>query len=76
MKLLFILDPLASLKSYKDTSLAIMREAAIRGHALYVCEQHEVFLRNEIVKVSANEFHFSEGETWYQLGKTEECLPK
>jgi len=76
MKLLFILNPLASLKSYKDTSLAIMREAAVRGYSLYVCEQHDVFLRNEIVKVSANEFHFSEGETWYQLGKTEECLPK
>ena len=32
MKLLFILDPLAHLKTYKDTSLAIMREAANRGH--------------------------------------------
>ena len=75
MKLLFILDPLPNLKSYKDTSLAIMREAAARGHALYVCELHDVFLRNEIAKVSAKEFHFSKGETWYQLGKTEECLP-
>ena len=76
MKLLFILNPLASLKSYKDTSLAIMREAAVRGYSLYVCEQHDVFLRNEIVKVLANEFHFSESETWYQLGKTVEFLPK
>ena len=76
MKLLFILDPLASLKSYKDTSLAIMREAAARGHALYVCEQHDVFLRNEIVKINAAEFSFSEGASWYQLGKSQESLPK
>jgi glutathione synthase len=76
MKLLFILDPLASLKSYKDTSLAIMREAAARGHALTVCEQHDVFLRNEIVQINAAEFKFSNGESWYVLGKSIEVLPK
>ena len=81
MKLLFILDPLASLKSYKDTSLAIMREAAARGHTLHVCEQHAVFLRNEIVKINVAEFSFSEGDqskstSWYLLGKNQEVLPK
>ncbi len=76
MKLLFILDPLDSLKSYKDTSIAIMREAAARGHALYVCEQHEVFLRNEIVKINSAAFNFSNDNSWYQLGKTVETLPK
>ena len=76
MKLLFILDPLASLKSYKDTSLAIMREAAAREHTLYVCEQHDVFLRNEIVKINAAEFSFNDGESWYQLSKSQETLPK
>lgn len=81
MKLLFILDPLTSLKSYKDTSLAIMREAVARGHTLYVCEQHDVFLRNEIVRINATEFSFSEGgqsksTSWYLLGKNQEVLPK
>ena len=76
MKLFFILDPLASLKSYKDTSLAIMREAAARGHTLYVCEQHDVFLRNQIVKIKAAEFIFSEGASWYALGEKREVLPK
>ncbi len=76
MKLLFILDPLISLKSYKDTSLAIMREAAARGHTLYVCEQHDVILRNEIVKINAAEFSFSEGASWYTLGANKEVLPK
>ena len=76
MKLLFILDPLASLKSYKDSSLAIMREAALRGHMLYVCEQHDVFLRNEIVKINVAQFSFSEGASCYSLGKSQEVLPK
>ena len=76
MKLLFILDPLASLKSYKDTSLAIMRAAAARGHTLYVCEQNDLFLRNEIVKIKSAEFSFSEGASWYALGENQEVLPK
>ena len=76
MKLLFILDPLTSLKSYKDTSLAIMREAETRGHKLYVCEQHDVFLRNQIVKIKAAEFSFKDGDNWYLLGKSQEVLPK
>jgi len=37
MKLLFICDPLDSFKTYKDTTFAMMREAAARGHALYAC---------------------------------------
>ena len=76
MKLLFILDPLTSLKSYKDTSLATMREAATRGHSLYMCEQKDVFLRNEIVKINVVEFSFSEGASWYSLGKSQEVLPR
>ncbi|MES2500918.1 MAG: glutathione synthase [Pseudomonadota bacterium] len=74
MKLLFILDPLASLKSYKDTSIAIMLEAATRGHTLFVCEQHDLFLQNEIVHIQVNQFNFAENEkshtdkNWFNLG--------
>jgi glutathione synthase len=35
MKILFILDPLASIKTYKDTSFAMMVEAAGRGHEIH-----------------------------------------
>ena len=75
MKFLFILDPLNSLKSYKDTSIAIMREAAKRGHSLYVCQQHDVFLRNQFVKINVCAFNFNEGENWYNLGESQELLP-
>ena len=39
MKILFILDPLPSLKTYKDTSFAMMVEAARRGHELHFAPQ-------------------------------------
>jgi glutathione synthase len=38
MDLLFVADPLEHFKTYKDTTFAMMREAASRGHALWACE--------------------------------------
>ncbi|MFG5408834.1 glutathione synthase [Piscinibacter sakaiensis] len=38
MPLLFVADPLEGFKTHKDTSFAMMREAARRGHALLACE--------------------------------------
>jgi glutathione synthase len=35
--LLFVADPLESFKVYKDTTFAMMREAARRGHTLWAC---------------------------------------
>ena len=76
MKLLFILDPYTSLNTAKDTSVAMMREASARGHTLTVCQQHDVFLRNEIVKINTQAFQFSDGNPWYSLAEVEESLPK
>lgn len=59
MRLAFILDPLDQLKSEKDTSLAIMREAASRGHELFVSMQHELFLRGDIARITARKFAFT-----------------
>ena len=38
MNLLFVVDPLAGLKPYKDSSVAMMRAAQARGHAVHACE--------------------------------------
>jgi len=35
MSLLFVADPLEAFKTYKDTTFAMMREAARRGHELW-----------------------------------------
>jgi glutathione synthase len=44
MQFLFIIDPLESLKAYKDSTVTMMREATRRGHAVYSCEQHSLAL--------------------------------
>ncbi|WP_290868861.1 glutathione synthase [Aquabacterium sp.] len=42
MKLLFVVDPLPSFKTHKDSTFAMMREAARRGHDIWACEPHEI----------------------------------
>ncbi|OOG41267.1 glutathione synthase [Polaromonas sp. A23] len=42
MNILFVADPLASFKTYKDTTFAMMREAQRRGHAISACEQQDL----------------------------------
>ena len=46
MKLLFVADPLDTFKTYKDSTFAMMREAARRGHSILACEARQlVWLR-------------------------------
>ncbi|MBZ4201415.1 MAG: glutathione synthase [Methylotenera sp.] len=73
MKLLFILDPLDQLKTAKDSSLAIMREATERGQALFISVQHGLFLRGDQAKVQAQSFTFT--ATGYALGEANEFSP-
>ncbi|MDD2924656.1 glutathione synthase [Rhodoferax sp.] len=42
MNLLFVADPLASFKIYKDTTFAMMREAQRRGHHISACEPQDI----------------------------------
>ena len=42
MKLLFIADPLETFKTYKDSTFAMMREAAARGHELMACGPQDI----------------------------------
>ena len=49
MKIAFLADPLAGFKTYKDSTFAMMREAARRGHAIYAFEQTDMALEEGIV---------------------------
>ena len=42
MELLFVADPLASFKIYKDTTFAMMREAQRRGHSVHACQPQDI----------------------------------
>ncbi|MDD5330357.1 MAG: glutathione synthase [Sulfuricella sp.] len=68
MKLAIILDPLESIKTYKDSTYAVMRAAHARGHALYVMEQHEVILVEGAVKAHAHRLEMlDDALRWYTV---------
>jgi len=49
MHVLFIIDPLSGLKAYKDTSVAMLRALAARGHTLSVTLQEYLFISHGVV---------------------------
>jgi glutathione synthase len=53
MDIAFHVDPLDKLKAYKDSSVAMMRAAAARGHDVYAIEPGNVFSRAGSVQAFA-----------------------
>ena len=72
MKFAFILDPLDQLKAYKDSSVAMLREAAARGHALFALRQEDLILRGGQVigYAKALQIH-ADNKNWFTLGQVE-----
>jgi glutathione synthase len=50
MNILFIADPLDHFKIYKDSTYAMMAEAARRGHTIHACEPFELSLAGGVVE--------------------------
>ena len=76
MKLAVILDPLDSIKPYKDSSVAMMREAASRGHRLFVMQQGDLAWKGGVVVGFARALELTgqegDGQRWYRTGEPEE----
>lgn len=68
MKIAFIVDPLDGFKLAKDTTYAIMREAAARGHALYAMQQDDLAWHKQVVTGYASRLHLTgDAPAWYRL---------
>ena len=68
MKIAFVVDPLDDFKIYKDTTYAIMREAAARRHELYVMLQEDLTWHNGVVAGHAQRLHLTgDKEAWYRV---------
>ena len=69
MHLLFVVDPLDTFKTYKDTTFAMMREAQRRGHQIWACEPRDlVWHSGQQVQACAQHIRLTgQPETWYEL---------
>jgi glutathione synthase len=76
LTLLFIVDPLDGLKAYKDSSVAMMREAARRGHAIFAATPGDLAATRTAVAARARHLKVgSDDGNWYaDLGAEERNL--
>ena len=74
MKLLFILDPLAELKAYKDTSVAMMRAAQARGHQIFFCQQNDLHWKGQVITRARHLSLADNDEDWYRVGANGEAV--
>jgi hypothetical protein len=69
MDFAFILDPLSELKAYKDSSVAMMRELARRGHRIFAVEQGDLFWDAGVTRARARPLElFEDDHAWYREG--------
>jgi len=73
MKLLFIVDPLAELKPYKDTSVAMMRAAQARGDTVFACEARQLYVRNGLACADCDALDVLPGDDWFRVQRKKEC---
>lgn len=70
MQLAFIIDPLETLKPHKDSSIAMTREAARRGHEVHAILRDDLLWRDGVVSAMATKLSLNlnlndESDHWY-----------
>jgi len=70
MDFAFIVDPLPHLKAYKDSSIAMMRALAARGHAVYALGQSDVWWEDGLTMARAARLDLSaDNDNWYSASE-------
>jgi len=66
----FIVDPLDSLKAYKDSSVSMMRAAQARGHTLFALEPSDVFWEDGVTRARVQPLAVNDDtHHWYSVGE-------
>ena len=70
MKIAFICDPLSGFKIYKDSTYAMMQEAARRGYELYVLGHSDIIFDGKAVLAQVAQLSLVENrDDWYKLAE-------
>ncbi len=72
MDFAFILDPLPELRAYKDSSVAMMRALAQRGHQIHALAQGDLSWSSGVTRGRARPLElFADDHAWYAQGEAE-----
>ena len=73
MDFAFVLDPLPLLKAYKDSSVAMMRALAARGHRVFALEQHDIYWEDGATRARVRALGLSDDDHhWYTAGEADD----
>jgi glutathione synthase len=73
MKIAFLADPLSSFKIYKDSTFAMMAEAARRGHEVYAFQQRHMALKEGKVTAHVSRIELTgDQHEWYKAAPSED----
>ncbi|SFU27088.1 glutathione synthase [Pseudoduganella namucuonensis] len=73
MKIAFLADPLAGFKTYKDSTYAMMAEAARRGHEIHAFEQKDMALYEGVVSArTARVTLTGDADDWFRAEPQQE----
>jgi len=74
MKIAFLADPLSTFKIYKDSTYAMMSEAARRGHQVYAFQQRHMALKEGVVTAHVSRLELTGGgqDDWYKASPSED----
>ena len=75
MNFAFIVDPLSALKVYKDSSIAMMRAAARRGHTVWAIQREALHWRDGRTLAHAVRIHLHDDDAAWFSAVEKQCLP-
>lgn len=71
IKIGIIMDPIESIKPYKDSCMAMMLAAQHKGWTVYYMQQQQLYLDNGITYVDATAITvFDNNDSWFEFGAT------
>jgi len=74
LKMAFVMDPVETINTEKDTTFVLMLEAQARGHEVWFLELKDLFVKENKPFCNATPITLNRSESFYNLGSTKTLL--
>ena len=71
LKMAFVMDPIGTINTEKDTTFVLMLEAQARGHEVWYLELKDMFVKEAQAFGNAKQISLERSEDFYKLGDTQ-----